>query len=71
MQPKLTLNLHYVLMCEREQYAERMGWVGWMRKDGAKIWFEVTHGQLFEKAQRKMKVRIGWMRTDCIGAIQC
>ena len=64
MQPKLTLNLRYVLMCGREQYVEKMGWMGWMEKDGAKIWFEVTHGKLFVKAQRKIKVGIGWMRKD-------
>ena len=71
MQPKLTLNLHHVLMCGRVQYDERIGWGGWMREDGAEIWFEATYGKLFGMVQRKIKVGMGWMREDCIEEIQC
>ena len=55
------------MVMEQCEIKERMGW---MRKDGAKIWFEVTHGKLFGKGQRKIKVRFGWMRKDCVGEIQ-
>ena len=63
MQPKLTLNLHYVLMCGRKQYDGRMGWGEWMREDGAKIWFELIHRKLFVKAQHKVEGRTGQMEV--------